>query len=151
MNDDEFVRAFEACRLSNGGFHHRDHIRLACIYLQRYGEADATERITQSIRNFAARHGKSEKYHQTMTVAWMRLVADAARRSQGGFEELTARFPALLDKSTLNAFYSEALLKSEAARSTFIEPDLKALSLQADKHDGGECEKSVPQAESRQP
>jgi hypothetical protein len=37
MTDEEFLRAFEACELSNGCFHHRDHIRLAWIYVHRYG------------------------------------------------------------------------------------------------------------------
>jgi len=37
MTDTEFLRAFENCEIANGDFHHRDHIRLAWIYLQLYG------------------------------------------------------------------------------------------------------------------
>lgn len=127
MTDEEFLRAFEACELSNGCFHHRDHIRLAWIYVHRYGEAEASERIAASIRRFAAHHGKNDKYHETMTIAWMRLVADAARSSTGDFDEFAQHFPALLDKSALGAFYSDAVLQSDAARNEFIAPDLKPL------------------------
>ena len=88
MTDDEFVRAFESCGLSPDLFHHRDHIRLARIYVDRYGvELDgaqkATERFRSSLRKFAEHIGKSEKYHETITVAWMRLVVhdDKPRRT----------------------------------------------------------------------
>jgi hypothetical protein len=127
MTDDEFASAFENCELSNTSFHHRDHIRLAWIYLQRYGESEAAARIAISIRKFAAHHGKSDKYHETVTVAWMRLVAHAVQSSPGPFDLFAARNPALFDKSTLAAFYSGAALQSEAAKNSFILPDLKSL------------------------
>jgi hypothetical protein len=109
----------------NACFHHRDHIRLAWIYFHRYGEAEAAMRIAEAIRRFAVHAGKSEKYHETMTVAWMRLVAQAARSSVGDFEDFARRNPGLFDKSALSGFYSDALLKSDAARTGFLEPDLK--------------------------
>ena len=37
MTDQEFAAAIETCRLPNAQFHHRDHLRLAWIYLRRYG------------------------------------------------------------------------------------------------------------------
>ena len=54
--DQEFVRMFEACELPNESFHHRDHIRLAWIYLERYGELEARGQIAGAIRKFAAHH-----------------------------------------------------------------------------------------------
>lgn len=126
MTDQEFVRAFETCELPPACFHHRDHIRLAWIYVRQYGEAEATRRIEESIRRYAAHLGISEKYHQTITVAWMRLVA--AGVGAGDFEEFARRNPGLLEKSALGAYYSEAVLKSEAARVGFVEPDLRAFA-----------------------
>ncbi len=78
LNDDEFVRAFESCELSPDLFHHRDHIRLARIYLDRLGAAAAIERFRAAIIRFAAHNGVSDKYHETITIAWMRLVIAAA-------------------------------------------------------------------------
>ena len=126
LSDGEFVRAFESCELPPECFHHRDHIRLAWIYFHQYGEAEATRRIEESIRRYAAHLGISEKYHQTITVAWMRLVAAAARLNDGDFEDFARCNPELFDKSALSAFYSSAVLGSQVARERFVEPDLKS-------------------------
>jgi len=60
LADQEFVRSFETCELPNESFHHRDHIRLAWIYLRRYGELEARRHLGEAIRRFAAYHGKSD-------------------------------------------------------------------------------------------
>ena len=129
LSDIEFARAFESCELPNECFHHRDHIRLAWIYLTRYDEPEARERLGQAIRRFASHHGKSDKYHETVTVAWLRLVARAMVRVPRGasFDELTVAAPELLDKRTLEGFYSAAVLASPEARASWLEPDLQAL------------------------
>jgi hypothetical protein len=129
LTDLEVVRAFEACELSNESFHHHDHIRLAWIYLQRYTELEARHHIAQAIRKFAAHHGKSDKYHETVTLAWLRLVANGIARmpSESTFEQLTSALPELLDKRTIEKFYSSASLASDAARTTWVEPDLQPL------------------------
>jgi hypothetical protein len=126
VTDDEFIRAFERCEISNADFRHRDHVRLAWLYLRRYG-AEADGRMVAGIQRFAAHHGKLAKYHHTMTIAWMRLVAPAA--NMGRFEDVIALFPRLLDKNYLREFYSEALLSTDAARENFTEPDKQPFSV----------------------
>ncbi len=102
MTDREFTEAFESCRLPNDQFHHRDHVRLAWIYVRRYGAADAAVRIAGSIQRYAAYHGKPSKDDRELTAAWMRLVAEAVSRvPEASFEELLAAFPELLDKTHL--------------------------------------------------
>src|SRR5438309_11729327 len=97
MTDDEFMRAFESCTLPQEMFHHRDHVRLAWLYLARFGRDQAEVRIAQSIRRYAASHGKARKYHHTMTLAWLKLVEGAANRVPAvGFEGLLAACPDLL-------------------------------------------------------
>jgi hypothetical protein len=129
LTDLEFARKFEACELPNDSFHHRDHIRLAWIYVQRYGELDARERIAGAIRKFAAQHGHNEKYHETITVAWLRLVASGMTKvpPDATFVDLTIAVPELLDKRTIEKFYSTAVLTSEEARKFWVEPDLQPL------------------------
>src|SRR5689334_9714287 len=125
MSDDEFAAAVEQGETPNEGFRHRDHLRLAWIYLRRYrGEAGA--RIAQTIRRFAARHGKPDLYHETVTQAWLRLVAAAARDS---FEETLHAHPSLLDKHLLEIYYSPELLASTDAKFQFLAPDRKPLLL----------------------
>ena len=126
--DQEFLDAFETCRLPNEFFHHRDHLRLAWIYLRRYSVPDAAVRIGESIRRYATHHGKSDKYHETVTVAWLSLLADAADRTPAAsFDELLAACPELLDKNTLHRHYSPELLAFEKARAQFVPPDRKPL------------------------
>ena len=114
MTDDEFVHAFESCELPPSAFHHSDHIRLARIYLDRLGLDPATVRFIESLKRYATHLGKSEKYHETMTIAWMRVVAAADRSAQ-------------LDKDHLYRYYSRERLDSPEARTGFVEPDLQQL------------------------
>lgn len=117
VNDEEFVRAFESCELSNTAFRHADHIRLARIYLSRYGAAETTKRFGTYLRKFAAHHGNSEKYHETITVAWVKLVAHTPAND----------LEQLMDKNYLRKFYSPELLATDAARTQFVEPDREKL------------------------
>jgi len=126
MTDRQFVEAFETCTLPKEQFHHRDHLRLAWIYLKSHGSAAARVRIVESIRRYAAHLGVSEKYHETITIAWMRIVEQAAD-DLPSFEDVLAVMPELRDKDTLQTYYSPAVLQSEEARTRFVEPDLKPL------------------------
>ena len=128
MTESEFVRAFEDASLPNESFHHRDHVRLTWIYLRECGESGARSRLVQGIQRFAAAKGKAEKYHHTITLAWIRLV-EAARASAGecDFDALIAKHPELLDKTILDRYYSAELLQSNAARQGWVEPDKMAL------------------------
>jgi hypothetical protein len=129
LTDEELVEAFESCQLPAEHFHHADHVRLAWIYLRQSDEEAASERIAQSIRRFAAHHGKTEKYHSTMTHAWMRLVAAARRATPklDRFQDFAARHPHLLEVRTLGKYYSAERLESEDARAGWLEPDLSPL------------------------
>ena len=131
QNDDAFAQAFENCTLPNDQFHHRDHLRLAFIYLRRYGLDQAGIRISESICRFATHHRGAEKYHQTITIAWMRLLAAAAQDmpSSATLDQIFEAVPALLNKNTICEYYSPALLTSPEARRHFAEPDVKPLPL----------------------
>ena len=124
MTDDAFLARFEAGRL--GAFTHRDHVRLAFAYTRRGGVEHAIERARHGLRRFAAAHGQPERYHETLTIAWARVVAHHATDA-GDFESLVAVHPRLLDRELLFAHYSRELLFGPTARARFVEPDLLAL------------------------
>ncbi|HXU34445.1 MAG TPA: hypothetical protein VN851_28045, partial [Thermoanaerobaculia bacterium] len=69
-------------------------------------------------------HGADQLYHETLTRAWVELIADGAHRfpASSSFEFLEA-CPELLDRSILNRYYSPELLASDRARKTWVEPD----------------------------
>jgi hypothetical protein len=127
--DDEFMEAVETCTLPNAAFHHRDHLRLAWIYVSRFGYQAGSERMAASIRRYAAYHGATEKYHETITRAWMDLVQYAAARTidPPGFDAFLAANADLADPHALDAYYSPELLASVAARQEWVPPDLRSL------------------------
>jgi hypothetical protein len=131
LSDDEFTAAFEAATLAD--FHHADHIRAAWIYLRRIPFPAASERMAESLRHYAASKGAHMKYHETITQAWMLLVASAleqdgqAANATDGFNAFAEAHPELLDMHALDRFYSSQLLASPAARAHFVSPDIAPL------------------------
>src|SRR5213596_1317895 len=90
--DEAFVAAFHAHQLSNQGFHHRDHLRLAWVQIRRLGLEQASEVVTTGIRQFAAHHGGIERYNDTMTRFWLRVVnLGISRHPELIFDELLAQ------------------------------------------------------------
>ena len=124
LDDDEFVAAVEGCRYANA-FRHADHLRLAWIYVGRYGAREAEERIVATIRRFAISHGHETMYHDTQTRAWLRLVATAHHLTptMAAFDEFLTKHGWLLDRNVLSAFYSRSHLSSEVARRRWVDPD----------------------------
>lgn len=129
LTEDEFIRAMEECCYPNAQFRHADHIRLAWIYLRRYGLRRAEKRVSETIHRFATSLGHEQKYHGTLTRAWVRLVAVAAHATPKitAFDEFISKHAWLLDRSALSAFYSGACLKTDAARHGWVEPDKRPL------------------------
>lgn len=129
VTDKEFCEAFESLKIPKQAFHHREHIRLAWIYASHFAEQEAVVRMAQGIRAFAKHHGVEAKYHHTITLAWMRLVANAVRatpRTQHFISFANAN-PHLLNPRLLGSYYSPQLLAADSARNGWIEPDLHPL------------------------
>jgi len=129
MTDLEFTRALESCTLPEEQFRHCDHIRLAWIYLREYGRESAAERIAASIRRYAAYHDKPDRYHHTITMAWLELVwaVKESLPEDATFEDAVDCWPKLLQKGTLAEYYSSGVLESDTARREFVAPDLQPL------------------------
>lgn len=129
MSDAEFRAAMEQCALPADAFRHRDHVRLAWIYCRTAGPEAAAALAGRTIRAFAVHHHGGHKYHETITRAWVRLVAVAMRSTPAArdFDTFVAQHPYLLDKDYPRQFYTAELLSSEAARAGWVEPDLAPL------------------------
>jgi len=127
MNDCEFVAAVESCAISCSDFHHADHVRLAWIYLGNHSLIDAIDRFTQSLRRFAAHCGVPEKYHETITWAYLLLIHERMRRADApcGWESFRAANVDLFDwkPSILERYYAPHTLRSDFARRIFVLPD----------------------------
>ena len=103
MTDAELVRRFENSTLSGDEFTHAHHVRVAWLYLERHGRDEALERMADGLRRLVARLGKADKFDYTLTRDWIDAIETARRTHPEArtFEELTARCPALLDRSAV--------------------------------------------------
>jgi hypothetical protein len=129
VTDDELVRRFEDCTLPNSDLHHREHVRLAWIYLRRHPVLEALTRFTAGLQRFAAHHGHPGLYHETITWAYLfliheRMAADAGEAPEDTWEEFAARHPDLLawKPSILDRYYGAGMLQSARARRIFVLP-----------------------------
>src|SRR5215469_8708686 len=121
-SDEDFLRAFEDLSFPVNQFHHREHIRVAWLYLKSSDATRAAERMSAGIRRFANHHGATQKYHHTQTLAWMRLVASALLETPEGhdFTRFLAEHPDLADKGLLEKYYSAELLQTSDAREAWV-------------------------------
>ncbi|MFC4043415.1 hypothetical protein ACFO1B_33700 [Dactylosporangium siamense] len=68
--------------------------------------------------------GVPQRYHVTISRAWVELVACHTEAGEDDFDAFLARCPDLLDKRLLTRFYRSTTLASVAARNGWVEPDL---------------------------
>src|SRR6188472_3832184 len=74
MTDDQLLTEFEAGRVPEGGFHHRQHVRVAWNYLRMHSLPEALARFCAGLRKFAEAQGATGLYHETITVAYLLLI-----------------------------------------------------------------------------
>lgn len=125
MTDQDFAEAFERCAVDNKSFHHRDHVRLAWIYLREAPLLEALARFTASLKRFATANGRPELYHETVTWAYLLLIHERMQQGDAtGFDAFAVENSDLLawKPSILDRYYDRETLDSEIARRTFVMP-----------------------------
>jgi len=127
MTDDELMRAFEAGKVPDGGFHHEQHVRVAWNYLKTHPLPEALGRFCSALQGFARAQGAPNLYHETITVSFVllineRLTRDGAPASWDAFAaangDLLSWQPSVLDR-----YYTKETLDSGRARRVFVMPD----------------------------
>jgi hypothetical protein len=123
MNDEEFLKAFEDCTLEE--FHHADHIRMAWLYLRKFGYPQGSTKVKEGIKNFAIAKGATALYHETITEFWIRVVQHVIQNHPAEtFEQFFASFPPLQDSKSIYRHYTKDFLMSASARHQWMQPDL---------------------------
>jgi len=131
--DAVFLKAFENCTLPSDQWKHRAHLKVAYLYLRVFTFEEALNKARRNIQRYNAATDTPENlergYHETMTVAWMRLVDSALGESgpAASADEFLEREVQLLNSKALRFFYSRARLISWQAKAEFVEPDLAPL------------------------
>ncbi len=125
MTNPEVISSFETDAVP-GGFHHTEHVRLAFSYLSEYEPPDALRRFSQALKTYATARGKAERYHETITYAYLFLIRERmARTPVADWDEFAIQNPDLLQwkPGVLDRYYRESTLRSDLARTVFLFPD----------------------------
>jgi hypothetical protein len=149
VDDPAFISAFEAAAIASERWMHRDHVRMAFLYLRDHSFGPALARIRSGIlalnRANGGRNTATSGYHETLTVAWALLIADAIDQCRAqeqahalaDSESFLTAHPQLLAKGALRAHYSSDRITSIEARVAFVQPDLAALPASHAVHESG--------------
>jgi hypothetical protein len=106
-------------------FGHREHVHLTWLAVRRYGVPAAVGLVSDGIQRTARYAGAPQKYHATVSRAWVELVGHhAGEHGRDDFAAFAEDNPALLDKRLLTRFYRPATLAASRAKTGWVEPDL---------------------------
>jgi hypothetical protein len=131
-NTDEIlalVKSFETGTISRAEWRHAEHLTVAFYYLSHHDYETSLTKMRDGIfnllRSFGVDLSKEMPYHETLTIFWMRTVAEFERSKNGASmldkaNQLVEKF----DKDYPLRFYSRERLFSDAARAGFVEADL---------------------------
>ncbi len=126
MKDELLLESFESRSLDPEYFTHETHVRLVWLYLQDYPPAEVMIKMRDGLRRYTRHHGQADKYHETLTCAYVLLVAER------WFEKREDDWPAfravhadllLHHKQLISRYYTPDTLESARARQLFVLPD----------------------------
>jgi hypothetical protein len=129
-SDLRFLAAVEACQVAPGTFQHREHLRLAYIYLRLHPFEAALQAMRAALHRLLTHlEAPASAYHETITRAWLLAVAHFMNNAapSAGSEEFLAGAAVLLQNEIMLTHYRPETLRSPAARARFIAPDLEPI------------------------
>jgi hypothetical protein len=124
------VRSFEDGSLPCSEWTHASHLLVGLWYLSRHPRDQATTLVRDSIRRYNHLHGRDSGYHETITLAWLAVIAGFLAGCDRALP-ISALAATLIDgcgdKDYLLRYYSRELLMSDAARQGWVPPDLRPI------------------------
>jgi hypothetical protein len=125
LPDAAFLALVEGAEVAPQEFDHAAHVRAAFLLLRDEDAfAPALQRMSNALKGITVKAGVPEKYHETITVAFMALVHEKMATTPGteNWPDFATRNRELLETNPLKAFYSREQLASPLARRVFILP-----------------------------
>ena len=124
MTPRQLREAFDACSLDPETFHHEQHVAVAWTYLQDFPLAQALERFSSALLRFATSAGAPQKYHETITWAFLIVLNERMQQMpDASWEQFAAANPDLMQwPASLDRYYSAGVLASDLAKRTFVLP-----------------------------
>jgi hypothetical protein len=133
MDDETLLERFEKCQIAADDWGHREHIKVAYLYLRDMPLEVAVNRMCEGLKGlqtaFKVPDALDRGYHATMTQVWMGLVDFTLRQfgPAATADEFYDSHPELWQSKVLRFFYSTDRLLSAQAKATFVEPDITPL------------------------
>lgn len=134
----EVVRGFEDATILRDKWKHAEHLTVALHYLSLHDIETATAKMRDGILKLLGAFGvdtaREMPYHETLTVFWMRAVAEFNASKNGASlldkaNELVANY----DKDYPLRFYSRDYLFSDEARVKFVKGNILTTTLKINK------------------
>jgi hypothetical protein len=117
---ERFVRG----EIDPSAFAHREHVRMAFEMLRRHDFPETVLHFSRALRVMATKAGKPQAFNQTITIAFLSLIAERMERSPAGdFAAFERDNSDVFEKRALARWYRPERLASESARRTFLLPD----------------------------
>ena len=123
----------QLAKFENGGldpadFPHSEHVRLAYEMLARHPFGEAVSRFARGLGYLAAKSGRPQLYHETITVGFLSIIGERRVTTQhSSWPEFMAENRDLLEKDVLRRWYPAEQLQSALARQTFCLPNPRTL------------------------
>jgi hypothetical protein len=128
MSDAEFLASFESLEIPGSDFRHRDHVRLAWIYLHDSDFAAGAARFCENFGKFVRHIGAESKYNETITWFYLVVVFQRIRNEPAipDWEAFAKANEDLLDHrmGLIRERYRDETLFSPKARKIFLLPDV---------------------------
>jgi len=121
------VDRLERCLWGKEEFHHRDHLTVAVVYLYSADLEVAMDRMRASLKRFAAHHGVTGLYHETLTRFWLLQVEMRLDRGLCLRDSVRSIQEQLSDKNIAFEYYSRERIHSQEPKEKWIEPDVRPL------------------------
>ncbi len=117
------LQEFVEGRIEPRDFHHRQHVQISYELLERHNFPEALHHLARGLRHLAVKGGKPDVYHETITTAFLALIAERRLcESYADWDDFAARNPDLFRKGALEGYYEPGALQSPLARLTFVLP-----------------------------
>jgi hypothetical protein len=128
LDDAELVARFEALAIAPAEFRHTDHVRLAYAMLRGSDFGDAAVRFRRALRRFAEAAGAPDKFHETLTWAYLAVIARRMAEDPAATTShaLVARHADLVDHrggAVARSYDVAAITGSPLARAVFVLPE----------------------------
>ena len=127
LSNSVFIEQFKNGSLNPEIFNHEAHVRLAWLYIDKFGVERAEKDIQIQLQNFVEVVGAKDKYHKTLTIVAIKIVNHFMQKSKSdNFTDFINEFPRLKFnfRELINTHYSFNIFGSNKARREFIKPDL---------------------------